>query len=131
MRYLKMFIAGLALPSFLLPFIFILSWLIANTQVFTYLFPHLIPLIWGIWNILYFEFFSTVLPGSENTKWLLTGGILGLLIAIYGVFVMNAPALIGMPTSLHYLPIIVGPIVYAILWRYVVKPLNELLGVLR
>lgn len=129
MRYVKMFIAGMAFPCFLIPFLLLIAWLLGNTSPLTHPFPHFIPLLWGVWNILYLSLFERIFPGNALARSLLTGGLLGLFVAIYGVFWLHAPTLLGMPHSLFYLPLIVGPILYAICWAFIVEPLNRLLGV--
>lgn len=129
MKYIKMFIAGLAFPSVLVPFLLSIGLLAGKPQILTITFLHFIPLIWGIWNILYFVFFKDILPGSEATKLLLTGGILGFLVAVLGIFWFKVPNIMGVSQSLIYLPLILGPVIYAIFWLYIVKPLNDLLDV--
>lgn len=129
MPYLKMFIAGMALPSFVLPFVLSFAWFNQKNEFFTHLFQYYIPLIWGVWNILYFTCFQKLMPGNENTKLLLTGGLLGLLIAIYGVFWTHMPNMLGLTGSLQYAPLIIAPLLYALAWLYIVDPLNKLLGV--
>lgn len=129
MRFIKIFIAGMAFPSFLIPFLLLFAWLAGRTEILAHPFIHFIPLIWGVWNILYFTWLEGVLPGDQKVKLLLTGGILGLLIAILAVFVFDAPMLLGLPQSVMYLPLIIAPIVYAVIWLYAVDPINRLLGV--
>lgn len=129
MRYLKMFIAGLAFPSTLLPFLLLAAWNAGNTQMFTVPFLHFIPIAWGIWNVLYFVVFTKILPWNRTIKLLVTGAALGLLIALYGVFVADIPHLMGVVKPLAYLPLIVAPIIYALFWLFIVNPLNHLLGI--
>ena len=62
-----------------------------------------------------------------NMRLLVTGAVLGLLVALCGVFWLDLPTLLGMPSTIRYLPLFIAPIIYAILWRYGVKPLNNLL----
>lgn len=129
MKYVKIFIAGLTLPSILLPLFLCIALIFGKSQILTIPFLHFIPLIWGFWNVLYFVFLREILPGNANTRLFLTGAILGLFIAIYGVFWLNIPILLGFPHSLNYLPLILGPIIYGFLWLFIVKPLNELLAI--
>jgi hypothetical protein len=127
MKYLRAFIAGIVLPTLLLPIPLYTMLALGKTQVLAP-FIHVIPLLWGIWNILYFALFIKIFPWDLNVRLLLTGAILGLLVALYGVFCLNLPAILGFPSQIYYLPLVVGPIVYAILWRFVVKPLNHIVG---
>ena len=127
-KYIKAFIAGITLPSLLLPLLLSIAWFLGKFQILNIFFLHFIPIIWGIWNVLYFAFFQEILPKNLNVRLLITGAVLGLIIASYGVFWLNIPAVVGLPPSLHYLPLVVVPILYAVLWLYAVKPLNDLLN---
>ncbi len=129
MKYIKMFIAGMIVPAVILPLLLFLAVLLGRSQILGIPFLHFIPLIWGVWNILYFTLFTKMLPEYPKTRLLLAGGVLGFLIAAYGVVWLNIPALLGFPKSFYYLPLLLGPILYALLWLFVVKPLNRLLGV--
>lgn len=128
MRYFRAFISGLVIPSIILPFVLFIALSLGKSQVLAIPFLHFIPLIWGIWNILYFAFIKDILPGELNLRLLITGAVLGFLIAFYGVFWLNLPEIIGLPNQIKYLPILIAPILYAILWKFCVKPLNDLLG---
>ena len=129
MKYIKVFIAGMIFPSIILPCLLFIAWISGRSQLLMIPFVHFIPLIWGAWNVLYFSYFTHALPGNTAIKLLITGGILGLLMAIYGVFVLDLPILVGLRDSSTYLPLIVAPILYALLWLWVVNPLNRVLGV--
>lgn len=129
MKYIKMFIAGIAFPSTLLPFLLLIAVPFGKPQVLTIPFLHFIPLIWGVWNILYFTCFFKMLPENTTTRLLLTGGVLGFLVAVYGVFGLHIPAILGFPQPLTYLPLVIAPILYAVLWLFIVEPLNHLLGI--
>lgn len=120
-----MFMAGVAFPSFLLPCLLLIAWMVGRGDLFCIPFLHFIPLIWGIWNILYFVFFKKILPKNSTHRLLITGAVLGLLIAVYAVFVLNLPEAMGLPQSMIYLPLIIGPILYALCWLYIVNPLNR------
>lgn len=128
-KYIKIFIAGIAFPSVLLPLVLLVAWAFGKTQIFTIPFLHLIPLIWGVWNILYFALFLKALPQNSILRLLITGAVLGFLIAAYGVFALHIPTLMGWPKSLTYLPLIFAPILYAIFWLFIVDPLNHLFGI--
>jgi hypothetical protein len=129
MKYLRIFIAGITFPSILLPFLLCAALMLGKSQILTIPVLHFIPLIWGVWNVLYFLFFRKILPGNATVRFLLAGAILGLLVAIYGVFWLNMPEILGLPKSLDYLPLILGPVIYAIVWLFIVKPLNALLDI--
>lgn len=118
---IKEFIAGLALPAFLAPFVLHF----AGPAFALSPFVHFIPLVWGVWNVLYFEFARKSLPKSLDARLYLTGAVLGLLVALFGVYYLALPQQLGVSEEL---PLIAAPIVYAILWRFIVHPINELLG---
>lgn len=128
-KYMKIIIAGITFPSILLPLILLIAWAFEKTEIFTIKSLHFLPLVWGIWNILYFTWFLKFLPKNTTLRLLITGGALGLFVALYGVFVLNIPMVIGLPKSLSYLPLVIGPILYAICWLFIINPLNHLLGV--
>ncbi len=129
MRYLKMFIAGMTIPSFVLPLLMLVAQEAGKSQILTIPFFHFIPWIWGIWNILYFVFFLQYLPQNDSYRLLITGAVLGLLVASFGVFALKIPTLLGVDECCNYLPLLIGPILYAILWRFLVGPLNHFLGI--
>lgn len=129
MKYIKMFVAGIIFPSILLPFLLLIALGFGKSQIYTLPLLHFIPIIWGIWNVLYFTVFLEHLPKNSTLRLLITGAVLGLLVALYGVFVLDIPALVGLPPSLTYLPLIGAPILYAICWLFIVNPLNHLLGI--
>jgi hypothetical protein len=128
MEHLRAFIAGIALPSVLVPILMYIALAVGKPQLLSVPFIHVIPLLWGIWNVLYFAFFKRFFPRDINMRLLLTGALLGLLVALYGIFWIHLPTILGFPHYLRYMPLIAIPIVYALLWRYVVKPLNGVLG---
>lgn len=128
MKFLKAFIAGLVVPAVILPLQLFLSYTFGDASLLSQPVLLLLPIAWGLWNVLYFSVFKFILPFGVNEKLILTGFLLGLLLAIYGVFVLDLPRLVGIPSYLHFLPLIVAPILYALIWRYVVKFLNEVVG---
>jgi len=127
MNLIKAFVAGIVVPSILLPFMMLGALAFGKPQVLTLVFLHFIPLVWGIWNVLYIAFFKRLFPGDANTRLQVAGGVLGLLVAIYAIFHLELPSLLGFSGWFYYVPLIAAPIVYAIVWRYLVKPLNTLL----
>lgn len=129
MNNLRAFIAAIAFPSTILPIFLCLAVYYQREELLSVVFVHIIPLIWGIWNVLYFAVCKEKLPGEENTKLLITGASLGLFVAIIGVFWAGIPSIIGLSGNAEYLPLVGVPIVYALLWKFVVDPLNEILGV--
>lgn len=128
MDYLRAFIAGMILPSIFLPIFLVIVTVLRQSDALPLHFFYLLPIIWGVWNVLYFSYFRYNFPSNKTLRLLLTGAILGLLIAIYGVFWLDLPTLFHFPESLHCLPILIVPVVYALLWSLVVRPLNDIVG---
>lgn len=129
MKYVRIFIAGIAFPSTVLPCLLLIAWFFGKPQIFDIPFLHFIPIMWAVWNVLYFLLFSKILPGNSVVRLLITGAVLGFLVAIYGVFVEDVPQLLGFSSSWIYLPLLVAPIIYALFWLFIVSPLNHLLGI--
>ncbi len=71
-----------------------------------------------------------ILPGTENTKLLITGAVLGLILAVIGIFWIELPTIIGLTGNAIYFPLLAAPIAYALMWRFIVKPLNRLVGII-
>ncbi len=128
MTFLRALIAGSFFPAMILPIFMTILTYFAKGEILGALVVHYLPWIWGIWNILFFAFFRDHLNLSETGQYLLAGAVLGLLVALYGVFVLGVPVLLGFPASWFYAPLIVVPVIYALLWLYVVRPLNALVG---
>lgn len=120
--------AGIVVPNLLLPIALFTAWKFGAEQLFQIGFLHFVPLIWGIWNVLYFALFKRICRADKSRRLWTVGGLLGLLTAIYGVFWLHIPSIIGLPESLTYLPLIAVPLIYGFLWRFIVKALNDLLG---
>jgi len=103
MIYLKAFIAGLVLPATITPIVILIAVLLGKDQILSVASLHALPLIWGVWNILYFEWFRSLLPGYMDLRLLINGAALGLLLALYGVFFLHLPALWGLRNSVSTL----------------------------
>jgi len=129
MKYLKAFIAGLAFPAALLPVpLFVLS-LSGKINILEIMPIYLVPWVWGIWNVLYFVVGEKCPVKKPNLRLWITGFTLGFLLALLVVFVFRLPPLVfGVKGCWQYFPLIVIPLVYSVLWRYVVKYLNGLVG---
>lgn len=128
MYLFRAFIAGLVIPSIILPIALCVAYSYGNTQLLEVPIVHWIPVIWGVWNALYFAICKDFLPGGLTIRHFLAGGSLGLLLAFYAVFWLHLPSLIGLPEAYTYWPLLIAPIVYALVWAYLVHPLNKLLG---
>lgn len=131
MRFVRGFVSGAALPAFLMPFILCGFASYGYEDLSKLPFFHFIPFVWGVWNGLTETICRKILPPNRIARLLLSGFFLGLLIALYGVFVEDLPERIGFPGDMIYLPLIVAPIAYAIVWVTIVNWLDSVVGLNR
>ena len=133
MKYLKAFIAGMAFPATLLPFVY---WCLytgnygAIRDFPLQFFPMFLPIAWGMWNV-FDVFIGDKCPVKNiNLRMWTMGIILGLMVAYFGLFIVELPLkLFGMSGASAYSLLIFVPIFYGLLWRYIVKHLNALLNI--
>lgn len=127
MKIYKPFLAGMALPSFMLPFICILFYLFKGEYSVFLLIVPFVPLVWGIWNVLFvnFENVSPIIDREINI-WL-WGAFLGLLfVSLMSVF--DLPKMIfNIQGFMSYGIFFIVPLIYGLVWRYFVKYFNECL----
>ena len=130
--YIKIFIAGLAFPAAVLPFVYSLLILSGHSagEMFPLQFiPHFLPIIFGLWNMLYFAIGEKCPIKKKSTRLWVWGALLGFIAALCGVFMIGLPELLfGLTGALQYLPLIIIPILYGFIWRYIVSAINDLLG---
>jgi len=132
-KMIKAFLAGLAFPSVFLPFAYSILYIILPNNVPTHpiqFVPLYIPILFGITNMIYVGVGDHCpVPGINNRLWT-TGAILGFLVALIGIFVFRLPTIIfGFTGIIQYLPIILLPIIYGAIFRYIVKWLNRVLDI--
>lgn len=124
--------AGLTIPAVLMPFAYTILYKINVGQVqaepFQFL-PLFLPLVFGIWNVLYFSTLAKCpMKDRPQLRLWIWGAKLGLLVALLGVFVLHLPwHLFGITSSFKYAPLLIVPTVYGIIWRYGVGYLNKVL----
>lgn len=128
MNLFRAFIAGTVLPTIVLPIVLLTAIYNGKSELLDVPIVHFIPVIWGIWNLLYFAICKNFLPGGVIGRYIISGGLLGLILAFYAVFIVGLPEILGFGEYQYY-PLVVAPIVYAIVWLVIVKPLNNFLGV--
>ena len=129
MKLLKAFIAGSFFPFIASSLILWMASVMDPTETQTVAAGHGIPYLWGAWNALYFLGFRHIIPGGEALKAWIYGALLGLVVACMAVLWLQLPEQMGWPPSMLYAPFVVAPLVYGIVWRYIVHPLNRLLRV--
>lgn len=125
MKYFRAFVAGTVFPTLFLPIMVCIAVASGKSQILLQPFIHWLPVIWGLWNLLFF-YGRNLLPQNENVALSLAGAVLGLLVALFAVFWLHIPKILGIE-SYFFIPLILAPIVYALLWRYVVKPINKII----
>lgn len=125
MHHFKAFVAGTVVPTIILPVAVFVLLRTGNESLLQVPLLHFLPLIWGLWNAFYLAVLRNFLPKDENTQIAIAGAILGLLVALWGVFVSQIPGKLHLD-HLKWLPLIGASIVYAVVWRFIVKPLNRI-----
>jgi len=129
MNTIKAFMVGIFFPTLIIPFALLILNCLGFQNVTFVIFVHFIPILWGIWNVLYFWICRHFLPADEMASGILTGGFLGLLVALIAVFCIDLPESFGLEGGIQYIPLVVAPILYAIFWVLIVTPLNRALDV--
>ncbi len=131
MNTIKAFMVGIFFPSLIIPFVLLILNCLNLNKVIFMIYVHFIPLLWGVWNVLYFWICRHFLPEDEMASSILTGGSLGILVALVAIFWADLPEMFGFEGGIQYIPLVVAPILYAIIWVLVVTPLNKALGIQR
>lgn len=132
-KFVKAFLAGIAFPAVFLPIAYTILFFLEPHSMRMHplqFIPMYIPIVFGITNALYIRM-STGSP-AQNTNiglWV-TGAALGFIISVIGVFILHVPTLIfGVMPHIEYLPIIVLPIIYGAIFRFIIKWLNKTIAV--
>lgn len=128
MNFVKAFMAGVTLPAFLMPLILFFIGSSGHQDISKYASFHFIPFVWGVWNGLYFTFYKGFLPEGRNLRLFITGAVLGLLVAAYIAGYLMVPEAFGLEGIWMIAPFIVAPVVYGVVWVYVVGWFNSLVG---
>jgi len=118
----RAFIAGLALPCVYIPFIYWLSYYVNALSQIRSIPIYLIPIAWGIWNVV--QLWSSEIT-LKKFRLGAFGAILGLTIASIAESAFNIHNIIGTPP---FLPLLMAPVVYFIVWEYILKHVNKLVG---
>ena len=128
--YFRMFIAGMVFPGLVFPCVSI--FLAANNAIlFLQEVPiYLMSFIWGLWNVLYFVLVKPRIDHVPNTRVVfgLHGVLLGLFVYLFATLVFHLPILLGIPSWLAYLAVLIIPTIYYFVWYYIVVWINDLLN---
>ena len=130
--YLRAYLAGVAVPTFLLPFMLVLFFIgrfvydVPAPFERVIVFPlALAPILWGAWNALYCR-----LGLSSRLDFGLYGAFLVLLFAPLGYFMSRAVLGLTFPFPLFLGVVLPAALIaYYLIWKYLVAFFNRLLGV--
>ncbi len=129
--YLRAFIAGSAFPVVMWPFLYIgiPSYLNPGAGFTFELTAIFLPIILGSFNVL-FVAVRKRLPFSAKGNYLLFGALYGLTFSLIGNFSIDIPRDLYLLTGfVQYLTIPFAIVAYALIWRYIIRRLNKLVGV--
>jgi len=132
-KEIKAFLAGMAFPAALLSIVYTVSYLLKFPPVLEYPFqfvPIWVPWIFGLTNIIIVKFDKELPQVKKATKYWATGITLGFILATFGIVVVEVPIIIfgwfGVEQLYAYLFV---PLVYGLIWRYIVWPLNKMMDI--
>ena len=133
-KFLKAFLAGVAFPATFMPIAYTLLYFFGPYGVLKshslQFIPMYLPIAWGIANVIYSQLSDGLSIQKNNAALWLTGIILGFLIAVLGVFIFQIPALVlGLRHGFEYLPLVLMPFIYGLIFRFIVKRINKTIAV--
>ncbi|MBP9722121.1 MAG: hypothetical protein KBD64_03060 [Gammaproteobacteria bacterium] len=127
---LKAFMAGVTLPALFFPIAYIVlytcNYAVRESHVI-FMIPIYLPFFFGITNVIYYSSHRKCLINQYYTCLWFPGLILGLAVAVIGIFVLDIPSvLLGITSSYKYFLLLVVPIVYGLIFRFIIKWMNRL-----
>ncbi len=133
MTHIKAFIAGILFPAMLFPFVryfMHVQKLIGPEARSLQWFIIFMTLAWGFWNVIFFALEENCpMRGKAIRPWFF-GIMLGLITSAIGVFVIDMPEKVfGLTGALQYIPLLIVPVVYGVIWKYLIHFINVLVGV--
>lgn len=128
MRYLKAFVAGIVIPATILQIATIIEFFIGWPPIKQSYFFHQLPIVWAVWNVLYVGYFIKIWPSNKTASYLIHGAVLGLLLLV-PAFLLAIPKMLGFAGEGQYIPVIIVPVIYALIWVIGVRPLNRVFGI--
>jgi|GEM_PF-5237218 len=117
----RAFISGLSVPAIVIPFIYWASYF-TNISKIRAVPLYLIPIAWGIWNVVQLWSSEVTLKKFRLGTF---GAILGVAIASVGESAFNLHQIINVPI---FLTLLAFPVICFIVWEYVIKHINVLVG---
>lgn len=132
-KLVKAFAAGMLFPAVFLPFAYTVLYVLELHAIPKHplqFIPMYIPLLFGITNVLYIRLHDGVATQDINLGLWITGAILGFVVAVFGVYALHLPTIVfGFNGGMQFLPLLVLPVVYGAIFRYIVKRLNKIIAV--
>ncbi|RLA65891.1 MAG: hypothetical protein DRQ88_04080 [Epsilonproteobacteria bacterium] len=133
MKTFKTFLAGMAFPAIFLPFLYSYLFLQGNpatTQAPIALGVHFAPILVGLWSVLAIKLGNYIFFKDTRLMCTSSGLILGIIVGVIATFVYPLfETLFGLEGALRYFPLIFYPILFSLIFRFVVHPLNKSFGV--
>lgn len=128
-KFLKALIAGMFFPSLFLPVAYSILFAVdarVELSVVAQFVPMFLPIVFGLTNALMVWIGNYCPLKSHSIRLWVTGACLGLLVAAVGIFVLHLPtALFGFTDVFQYAPLIFLPIIYGLIFRYIIHPVNQ------
>lgn len=127
-KYVRAFIAASSFPVILIPFLYLGISITLNPEAGFNFFNEAIavPILFGLINML-FIYFRDKLSVSPTAKYWIWGAGNGLLFSLLGNFWLHVPEKLFLLTGwVQYLTIPGAMILYACIWRFIVRPMNQL-----
>jgi hypothetical protein len=135
-KFMKAFAAGMVFPAVFLPCVLTLLNMMGSHQMRMHpahmmdLVPMYLPILWGVANAIFAHVHEGNSARSINHGLWITGACLGFVVAVCGVFILHIPTMVfGDLNGIEYAPLVVLPVIYGALFRYIVKWCNKSIGV--
>ncbi len=131
MKYFRAFVAGMLLPAVLAPFL--IAFLVLKGEgaaVASLPFLYFGPLLWGLWNMVFFATKQMVPINNRNVKIGVYGAVYGLASALINTLGFEFTSKINaFPESMIFFSIVLYPIILYVVWKYVINALNFIFDV--
>ncbi len=132
-KFVKAFVAGMVFPGIFLPLAYTLLYVMDTRPIPTRTLefvPMYLPIIWGFANAIFMHLHEGSSVKRLNAGLWVTGACLGFLVAVCGVFILNLPTIVfGELNGLEFVPLIILPVIYGAVFRYIVKWFNKMISV--
>jgi hypothetical protein len=130
LNYGKAFIAGIAVPATVSPFVIGAFVLRGNVEALAQLpFLYFGSLLWGVWNIIFLLTRKKV-PGKERTNKIgFYGAAYGLISALLNGLYFEFTTVLSIADGWIPVAVVVYPLILFLVWKYWVDELNVKLGV--